>query len=43
MMKSPWIPVLAWLAATAAALLLACAAPDEARVERLYSQAQVQR
>jgi hypothetical protein len=34
MMKTPWTSTLGWLAAVAAAVLLAWAAPDEASILR---------
>jgi hypothetical protein len=36
MMKTPWASVLVWLAATAAALLLAWATPEDSRSLRLF-------
>jgi hypothetical protein len=41
MMKTPWASVLVWLAATAAALLLAWATPEDGRAPHLFEPLQV--
>lgn len=43
MMKTPWASVLVWLAAAAAALLLAWATPEDSLTLRLFDPLQTSR